>query len=432
MKMKNIVKTVLEELKKKDLEPTPQNYHYYFCQKAKELNIEINGCSEELSVVSQLLSSEDLDKIRAQKIQDTDKLLEAIILSIKEKEKDLLKLNSKTALISDETIEKIASLMIASLMPSHNSSEYIEEITDFSSKIIDSPHIITTEDIQKSIEYFIQKRKEEDTKIITDTTQKVSDLISSMEKFVTNTLSSNNSSGDELNTALESLQELDIHTILTSPELLEDMKDTLIDINKTMQTKIKYLSDELVKEHSEVESLKHKLKEMENNIKYGSAIEEVDPLTNLFNFNKYRKHIKHLDTIYKTIGKNFYVMLIDLDHFKDINNIYGHEAGNSVLKTFANILEQYSNHNFVAREGGVRFVMVLEQSNHEEAKLMFEKLQGIVLKNKFVYEAIKIKLSFSASFTSRDEFQSLDRMLSRVNELLYKAKNSGRNCCMYK
>ena len=290
MKMKNIVKTVLEELKKKDLEPTPQNYHYYFCQKAKELNIEINGCSEELSVVSQLLSSEDLDKIRAQKIQDTDKLLEAIILSIKEKEKDLLKLNSKTALISDETIEKIASLMIASLMPSHNSSEYIEEITNFSSKIIDSPHIITTEDIQKSIEYFIQKRKEEDTKIITDTTQKVSDLISSMEKFVTNTLSSNNSSGDELNTALESLQELDIHTILTSPELLEDMKDTLIDINKTMQTKIKYLSDELVKEHSEVESLKHKLKEMENNIKYGSAIEEVDPLTNLFNFNKYRKH----------------------------------------------------------------------------------------------------------------------------------------------
>jgi len=119
------------------------------------------------------------------------------------------------------------------------------------------------------------------------------------------------------------------------------------------------------------------------------------------------------------------IAIIDIDHFKNINDIYGHTAGDEVLKTLVDICKKYTRKtDFFARWGGEEFVLLMSETSLNEAKEVCEHLRKKIEKTKFnnsIYLTVSIGLSQMKYQESKEE------LFQRTDELLYNAKRNGRN-----
>jgi len=124
------------------------------------------------------------------------------------------------------------------------------------------------------------------------------------------------------------------------------------------------------------------------------------------------------------------VIMIDLDHFKDVNDTYGHAAGDEVLRSSSRALKQPLREiDVLARLGGEEFVVILPETDAEGAASAAEKLRGS-LSNATVdswHTEIKMTASLGVAQVRSDD-QSVDDVLDRADSALYEAKHSGRNC----
>jgi diguanylate cyclase (GGDEF)-like protein len=120
--------------------------------------------------------------------------------------------------------------------------------------------------------------------------------------------------------------------------------------------------------------------------------------------------------------------MLDIDHFKKVNDTYGHDIGDIVIKTLATTIKDYiKEDDLVARFGGEEFCIVLKENSSEEAISFFNNL------NKKIND-IKIKISQDEyiSFTTSVGLctlkkETLQEMINSADKLLYSAKNNGRN-----
>lgn len=126
------------------------------------------------------------------------------------------------------------------------------------------------------------------------------------------------------------------------------------------------------------------------------------------------------------------VIMLDLDHFKQLNDTFGHPAGDMILQNVAALLEESTRgRDLVIRYGGEEFVVVMPQTSRRDAGMriqaILKKLNGI----KFGWNKLPIQISFSAGVASSEGAiiadYSLESVLSQADEALYKAKQQGRN-----
>ncbi len=119
------------------------------------------------------------------------------------------------------------------------------------------------------------------------------------------------------------------------------------------------------------------------------------------------------------------VILMDLDHFKAINDEFGHLTGDDILKEFTALLKQITSQKArIFRYGGEEFVVVLECDVVEDCWQLAEKIRNMTELKKFVKD---IHLTVSLGIAEIDGNEDLDSWLNRADKALYKAKNSGRN-----
>jgi diguanylate cyclase (GGDEF)-like protein len=124
------------------------------------------------------------------------------------------------------------------------------------------------------------------------------------------------------------------------------------------------------------------------------------------------------------------VVIIDLDHFKQINDRYGHPAGDAVLKLFADVINSVARRSdIVGRLGGEEFGMVLPSTTSSEALEFSERLHQAINKAvlKFNGSAIRYTVSIGLAEYDNDPEVSIDDLLARADKALYRAKQSGRN-----
>ncbi len=148
---------------------------------------------------------------------------------------------------------------------------------------------------------------------------------------------------------------------------------------------------------------------------------EIDPLTKAYNRNILESKIDSLFHIYdkKTIA------MLDIDYFKKINDTYGHQVGDEVLKYFAkHIKENIRKNDFLVRYGGEEFLVFMPNTSKEEAYIVLYKIKNTLQKIK------NIKFTFSAGIA--DEGDTLAEMIKIADERLYKAKKEGRNKIVFK
>jgi diguanylate cyclase (GGDEF)-like protein len=123
------------------------------------------------------------------------------------------------------------------------------------------------------------------------------------------------------------------------------------------------------------------------------------------------------------------VLMIDADHFKRINDTYGHEAGDEVLiELVRRIRHTLRTEDFVGRIGGEEFVAVLPDTPEEEARQVSERLRAVVARDTFIHNGEEIPFTVSIGVAERDpgegEFEAL---LRRADDAMYAAKRAGRN-----
>ncbi len=123
------------------------------------------------------------------------------------------------------------------------------------------------------------------------------------------------------------------------------------------------------------------------------------------------------------------IMMTDIDHFKRVNDEYGHLRGDSVIKEVADILSEASRKSdSVGRYGGEEFMLLMPETDIQKAKVVAERIRIDVENHRFCEdEGLDISVTCSIGLTEFESNQSLSSLLETVDEMLYKAKDSGRN-----
>jgi diguanylate cyclase (GGDEF)-like protein len=154
-------------------------------------------------------------------------------------------------------------------------------------------------------------------------------------------------------------------------------------------------------------------------------ISGIDKLTQIYNRLKLDEILQ--DELYRSAryGTDLSVFILDLDHFKDVNDRFGHLAGDTVLIEIANILKSNVRaSDSVGRWGGEEFLIILPQTNLTNSLVVAEKIRATVEKTQFPV-AKHITCSLGAATFRKGDNQ--DKLLYRADMALYDAKNSGRN-----
>ncbi|MGC2891007.1 MAG: diguanylate cyclase [Candidatus Acidiferrum sp.] len=129
-------------------------------------------------------------------------------------------------------------------------------------------------------------------------------------------------------------------------------------------------------------------------------------------------------------GFAFWIVIADLDHFKSVNDNYGHESGDVVLKRFAEILKANSRKSDICgRVGGEEFLFSLTHTAKENAKLVIERIRGELAATKFNFDghSVSVTASFGVAGFAGTRAPDLSQLVSQADAALYSAKRLGRN-----
>ena len=121
--------------------------------------------------------------------------------------------------------------------------------------------------------------------------------------------------------------------------------------------------------------------------------------------------------------------MLDIDHFKKINDVHGHLAGDHVLKEVARLIQQRIRRDEVlARYGGEEFAVILPETTLEGARALAEGLRERIDQSRFVFqgEVIHVSMSIGVAILQDSDRTSMD-LIKRADEKLYEAKRGGRN-----
>ncbi|WP_369921293.1 transporter substrate-binding domain-containing protein [Marinomonas polaris] len=171
--------------------------------------------------------------------------------------------------------------------------------------------------------------------------------------------------------------------------------------------------------------LKQAQKDIEEKNKELNRLALTDNLTTLFNRRKLEELIQaEIDKGYH-VDNSFCLSILDIDHFKEVNDKYGHQRGDSVLVEIASVLKDSLRiTDYVGRYGGEEFIIIFPESSIEDVKLIIE---GVRLKiAQYDFEGIEHKTA-SFGLTVFKAGDTIETVVKRADNALYEAKESGRN-----
>ncbi|KRP62817.1 GGDEF domain-containing protein [Pseudomonas trivialis] len=154
----------------------------------------------------------------------------------------------------------------------------------------------------------------------------------------------------------------------------------------------------------------------------------IDPLTRLPNRAAWGERLDHEVNAWHQQGNSLSLAMLDLDHFKRVNDGYGHLAGDKVLKIIANVLRKHLHgSDFIARFGGEEFVLLMPDTSLTQALAVGEVLRAAIEACPFHFKGEPVTITLSMGVAQFQPGERSDLALKRADEALYRAKAAGRN-----
>jgi diguanylate cyclase (GGDEF)-like protein len=162
--------------------------------------------------------------------------------------------------------------------------------------------------------------------------------------------------------------------------------------------------------------------------RYTNVSMAKDSLTGLFVHKKINEFLDVQLNICRRYNRNLSYIILDIDNFKQINDTYGHLAGDNVLVTLANLLKTSVRVNdFVGRYGGEEFVIISPETDENSALVTVERLRKMFAVLEHYSEDKTFNVTFSAGIASFPKYGDLDVIMATADKALYQSKENGRN-----
>ncbi|MNM38865.1 Response regulator PleD [compost metagenome] len=154
----------------------------------------------------------------------------------------------------------------------------------------------------------------------------------------------------------------------------------------------------------------------------------IDPLTGLPNRAAWSERVDQEVLEWQESGGHLLMAILDLDHFKRINDSYGHLAGDKVLKIVASVLrKRLRSRDFIARFGGEEFVLLIPQTSLPAGCQLAETLRAAIEACPFHFKGERVTITLSIGISAFRSGERSEVVLKRADEALYRAKHLGRN-----
>lgn len=156
----------------------------------------------------------------------------------------------------------------------------------------------------------------------------------------------------------------------------------------------------------------------------------MDPLTGLHNRRYMEGHLKTLFAKARASNRPLAVLMVDIDHFKAVNDTYGHDVGDMILREFATRLRQNTRGvDLAARVGGEEFVIVMPDADADKARTLGERLRASVAEQPFkINDDVSLRVTASVGLGVIEEPEDApETVIKRADKALYAAKRHGRN-----
>jgi diguanylate cyclase len=183
--------------------------------------------------------------------------------------------------------------------------------------------------------------------------------------------------------------------------------------------------------HSALQGLTNEIHELREDVERLGCEAVTDSLTKITNRRGFDNELKRLTKEAKATGKDCCLLMIDVDHFKNINDNFGHLVGDKVLKFIATtLLKQIRGNDKVARFGGEEFAVILPNTNEDGAIQVAENLRAAVSARQLTTGSNsrpigRITISVGVALYRPDEDE--ETLISRADQCMYAAKHGGRN-----
>lgn len=153
-----------------------------------------------------------------------------------------------------------------------------------------------------------------------------------------------------------------------------------------------------------------------------------DALTGLYNRNSGLQLMQNEISRSSRQNKPLSLAIIDLDHFKKINDTYGHQIGDVILKSFASHIKQSTRqHDISCRYGGEEFLLVMPDTGLDEARIVVHRIMEKIRSSTIEKDDTTISYTFSSGVVTNAIDEASDSLIGRADRLLYNAKSQGRN-----
>lgn len=209
---------------------------------------------------------------------------------------------------------------------------------------------------------------------------------------------------------------------------LNQILGNLMADTRGMQLDMMRSRDELELAHKQVKAAEDKIRQLETELDHVSELVHADHLTGTLNRrgmdDAFARELARADRLNLPLC----VSLLDIDHFKRLNDTYGHDAGDEALIHLVRVVkEALRPTDVIARFGGEEFVIILPEAGMDEAVMVMTRVQRHLTKNFFLHDNQRLLITFSAGVALRGVGEGAESMIARADKALYQAKEAGRN-----
>ncbi len=337
--------------------------------------------------------------------------------------KDIVKLLKKED--ENSVYESIAPLIIASLTPSIASSMN-DDLASISYELRKSPESLATPAIQQEIKKFITKRIELDKDEVKNKISLLDKLLDDINKKIFDLIDKSDVSNEQVRIIKKDLQ-----SISFTKDSFESIHLKLVTIATSLESETKSLSSKMKANQETIKKLHTRVKNLENALLVARKESKEDFLTHVATKRALESELKRAEESYKRYKTDYSLCFVDIDHFKMVNDTYGHEAGDIILSSVGKILKRYIRQvDFVGRYGGEEFLIILPNSDIKQAFHFANKVRSIIDSYKFMYKKERITISVSCGLAQRSRQKSMKETVEEADRMLYRAKEAGRNRVM--
>lgn len=182
---------------------------------------------------------------------------------------------------------------------------------------------------------------------------------------------------------------------------------------------------------SRITELEAEAKRLHNQLQDQQRLSTIDMLTNIPNRLAYEKRVEEELNRWQRFSQPTCIAVWDVDHFKRINDTYGHRAGDRVLRAVAECFAgRIRSTDFVARYGGEEFVLILPGTQLDDATQFSERLRVAISDIGFHFRGAPVSITVSSGVTAFLPEDSAGAAFDRADKALYRAKEAGRNRCV--